>query len=101
MAEMATQKISKKRRPFEVKVDDTTLLGWVLNDIQYAEMYYAQYIQMQTIKRFQRYTAQKDSYYRQLFPNLTDRCQFVLTDVADTIDWILPSLMRIFWEATR
>ena len=77
-------------------VNEDVLLGWVNNDILAAETYYRMYLETQLIQRFQRLTGDP-RYYGQLFPNLQERCKVMTSDVADTIEWILPDLMETFW----
>lgn len=46
-------------------------------------------------ERYQIYFADKE-YYKQMFPKLSKTSSVVSTDVTDTIEWALPSLMKVF-----
>ena len=65
-------------------------------DIQAAENYFASYIKPKLIERYKIYNADSE-YYATKFPKLGKRSSVVSTDVADTVEWALPSLMRIFF----
>jgi putative portal protein len=67
----------------------------VQNDIQRAEAYQASIVEPAVRERYEIYYADKD-YYRQKFPILSKTSDLVSTDVADTIEWALPSLMKVF-----
>lgn len=72
-----------------------TVVRYVQNDIQRAEAYQASIIEPAVRERYEIYYADKD-YYRQKFPILSKTSDLVSTDVADTIEWALPSLMKVF-----
>lgn len=78
------------------KLDRETLLTWVKADIEAADLYFTDEIEEICIKRLQRFLCH-DTYYSALFPDLQKRCKLTMSDVADTIYWIIPSLMRIFF----
>lgn len=46
-------------------------------------------------ERYQIYFADKE-YYKKMFPKLSKTSSVVSTDVTDTIEWALPSLMKVF-----
>lgn len=72
------------------------ILSKVQRDIQQAENYYQTYIEPKVLERYKRYNADKD-YYREKFPRLSERSTVTSTDIADTVEWALPSLIRIFF----
>lgn len=72
-----------------------TVVRYVQNDIQRAEAYQASIVEPAVRERYDIYYADKD-YYRQKFPILSKTSDLVSTDVADTIEWALPSLMKVF-----
>lgn len=72
-----------------------TVVGYVQNDIKRAEAYSASKIEPVVKERYEIYYADKD-YYRNKFPILSKTSDLVSTDVADTIEWALPSLMKVF-----
>lgn len=72
-----------------------TVVRYVQNDIQRAEAYQASIVKPAVRERYEIYYADKD-YYRQKFPILSKTSDLVSTDVADTIEWALPSLMKVF-----
>lgn len=74
---------------------NNTVVRYVQNDIQRAEAYQASIVEPAVRERYEIYYADKD-YYRQKFPILSKTSDLVSTDVADTIEWALPSLMKVF-----
>ena len=76
--------------------DEDKLLSLVRADIQNAENFYQQVIEPKLIERYQLYNADPE-YYARKFPKLFQRSKITMTDVADTIEWAMPSLMRIFF----
>lgn len=72
-----------------------TVVRYVQNDIKRAEAYSASVIEPVVKERYEIYYADKD-YYRNKFPILSKTSDLVSTDVADTIEWALPSLMKVF-----
>ena len=72
-----------------------TVVRYVQNDIKRAEAYQGSVIERTVKERYAIYYADKE-YYRNKFPILSKTSDLVSTDVADTIDWALPSLMTVF-----
>lgn len=72
-----------------------TVVRYVQNDIKRAEAYSASVIEPVVKERYEIYYADKE-YYRNKFPILSKTSDLVSTDVADTIEWALPSLMKVF-----
>ena len=72
-----------------------TVVRYVQNDIKRAEAYSVSKIEPVVKERYEIYYADKD-YYRNKFPILSKTSDLVSTDVADTIEWALPSLMKVF-----
>jgi len=72
------------------------VLDKVKIDIENAEEYFDSYVKPKLIERYQIYNADKE-YYKTLFKKLSQRSSVVSTDVADVVEWALPSLMRIFF----
>lgn len=68
----------------------------VIHDIQAAEKFFESYVKPKIVERYQIYNASPE-YYEKIFRKLAQRSSVVSSDVADTIEWVLPSLMRIFW----
>ena len=60
-----------------------------------AEDYYIQHIRPTVEEAYDLYNADKE-YYKKKFPRISKSSNLVSTDVADTIEWALPSLMKIF-----
>ncbi|RLI97986.1 MAG: hypothetical protein DRP00_03005 [Candidatus Aenigmatarchaeota archaeon] len=79
-----------------MKLEERALLEKIRIDIESAEGYFESYIKPKLVERYQIYNADPD-YYAQKFPKLGKRSTVVSTDVADVIEWALPSLMRIFF----
>lgn len=74
---------------------DKALLKSVQADIAEAEAYQQSIIEPTVRERYQIYYADKE-YYANKFPILSKTSSLVSTDVADTIEWALPSLMKVF-----
>ena len=74
---------------------DKALLNLVKADIADAEAYQQSIIQPTVRERYNIYYADKE-YYANKFPILSKTSSLVSTDVADTIEWALPSLMKVF-----
>lgn len=74
---------------------DKTILRTVQNDIKEAEAYQADVVEKAVRERYEIYYADKE-YYKRKFPILSKTSSLVSTDVADTIEWALPSLMKVF-----
>ncbi len=74
---------------------DKTIARVVQADIKRAEAYQASVVEKAVRERYSIYFADKD-YYREKFPILSKTSSLVSTDVADTIEWALPSLMKVF-----
>lgn len=72
-----------------------TIVRYVQNDIKRAEAYQASVVAPAVRERYEIYYADK-AYYRKKFPILSKTSDLVSTDVADTIEWALPSLMKVF-----
>ena len=74
---------------------DKTIVRRIQADIASAEAYQASVVEQTVKQRYEIYYADKD-YYRNRFPILSKTSDLVSTDVADTIEWALPSLMKVF-----
>ena len=79
---------------------DRTIVTRLKEDIAEAENYQESVIKPAVIDRYQAYYADKD-YYRTKFPKLSQSSNLVSTDVSDTIEWALPSLLKIFTGSTE
>ncbi len=80
----------------KMKIDEDKLLSFVKTDIQNAEQFYEGNIQPKLVERYQLYNADPN-YYANKFKRLSKRSNIVMSDIADTIEWAMPSLMRIFF----
>lgn len=79
----------------ELEQFEKEVLANIRDDIADAEDYQNSVIEPSVKERYQIYYSDKD-YYRKLFPKLSKVSTLVSTDVADTIEWALPSLMKVF-----
>jgi hypothetical protein len=98
---MPTKKLPdlpKEKQPQKEKREALVqkITSWVLADIEAARLHYEENVLPAALKRLQRFYADKD-YYSTLFPQLSKRCGFTMSDVSDTIYWMMPSLMRVFF----
>ncbi|WP_052076856.1 hypothetical protein [Veillonella montpellierensis] len=74
---------------------DKTINRIIQADIRRAEEYQQSVIEKTVKERYEIYYADKE-YYNKKFPRLSKVSSLVSTDVADTIEWALPSLMKVF-----
>ena len=79
----------------DVKDIDRTLITRLHEDISEAENYQESIIKPAVLDRYHAYYADKE-YYKQKFPKLSQSSNLVSTDVADCLEWALPSLLKIF-----
>lgn len=80
-----------------LKKDHDKILNLVDADIASAKLHYEENIQPRALERLQRFYTDK-SYYAEKFPKTAKRgMNFTMSDIADTIYWILPALMRMFF----
>lgn len=82
------------------KIDDETLLAWVQADIDAAEKYFESTIMPKLIERYQLANADKGAYDGK-FPRLSARSRFVSRDIQNCIDWIMPSIIEIFFGSQK
>ena len=74
---------------------DKSLVTAIKRDIADAEDYQEAVILPTVKERYEIYYADKD-YYAKKFPRLSKVSTLVSTDVTDTIEWALPSLIKVF-----
>lgn len=74
---------------------DKSLVTAIQHDISDAEDYQQSVILPTVKERYEIYYADKD-YYKNKFPRLSKFSSLVSTDVTDTIEWALPSLIKVF-----
>ena len=68
----------------------------VMNEIDRANNYYEEEIEPEIIKRHKRFEGDKD-YYEKLFPKLSKISNVTASDFHDTVEWAIPSLIKVFW----
>lgn len=74
---------------------DKSLVTAIQRDISDAESYQDSVILPTVKERYEIYYADKN-YYQRKFPRLSKVSSLVSTDVTDTIEWALPSLIKVF-----
>ena len=72
------------------------ILSNIRNDISICEDYQDNVIIPSMKARYDAYYAEEE-YYKKKFKNLSKRSNIVDTSVADTVEWALPSLIRLFF----
>lgn len=77
-------------------IKDKDIKDKIKTDIETAENFFDQVIKPKLIARYKIYYSDPE-YYAQIFKKLSQRSNIVSSDVSDTIEWALPSLMRIFF----
>lgn len=82
-----------------IQVDDTTkedILRKIDEDIQIADNYYTEEIEPKVIERYEIYYADQ-KYYEKKFPKISKASSVVSCDVADTLNWAIPAIMKVFF----
>lgn len=72
------------------------LLAYLKNRHTAAQRYYEEEIEQKITERIDIYYA-KEAFYAKMFERLSEISSLTSSDVADTIEWIMPSLMKIFF----
>jgi hypothetical protein len=72
------------------------ILRKLQSDIDDSNRYYEEYIENKIIDRYDMYWAEPE-YYKKKFPKLSKSSTIVSTDVHDTIEWAMPSIMKVFF----
>lgn len=73
------------------------LLAKIKSDIEAANRYYDDDIEPLLLERNKIYHGDKE-YYRQMYPDLSEVSDLVSTDMADIIEWSMPSLMKAYFS---
>ncbi|MDT8900844.1 hypothetical protein [Anaeroselena agilis] len=76
---------------------DEDLLTKIKADIEAANRYYDSDVEPLLIERNKIYHGDKD-YYRMKYPDLSEVSDLVTTDLADIIEWSMPSLMKAYFS---
>lgn len=88
---MKTQNISDAKRQ--------EIVSKLQMDIDAANAYYEKEIEPKIMERYAIYRAEP-SFYRKMFPDLSKRSSITSTDVQDTIESTMPSMMKTFFGST-
>lgn len=72
------------------------LLNYLKNRHTSAQRYYEEEIEPKIAERLDIYYA-KEAFYAKMFERLSEISSLTSSDVADTIEWVMPSLMKIFF----
>ena len=94
-----TQPIDPKGTGGKIKLSakkKEEIVGKLKQDIQRANDYYTRTIEPEIMEKYDIFYADK-KFYERMFPRLSKRSKLTSTDVQDTIDGIMPSLMRTFF----
>ena len=68
----------------------------VKKEIDRADNYYTSEIEPDVIKRHKMYESDKE-YYKQKYPKLTNITDVTASDFHDTVEWAIPSLIKVFF----
>ena len=68
----------------------------VKREIERADHYYEEEIEPEVIKRHKIYESDA-KYYKDKFPNLTNISDVTASDFHDTVEWAIPSLIKVFF----
>jgi hypothetical protein len=80
-----------------VEKKDEELLEKIKGDIEAANRYYDSDVEPMLLERNRIYHGDKE-YYRQKYPELSEVSDLVTTDLADIIEWSMPSLMKAYFS---
>ena len=80
----------------EFNTQDVNVIKNVIALRDDANQYYESTIEQTVTSRYNTYFAEP-AFYKRKFPKLSQYSNLVSTDVADTIEWCLPSLMKVFF----
>lgn len=72
------------------------LMDYLKNRHLAAQRYYEEEIEPKVAERIDIYYA-KEAFYAKMFERLSEVSSLTASDVADTIEWVMPSLMKIFF----
>jgi len=72
----------------------------VRDELDHADSYYDSVVSVDWVRRYEEYYATEE-YYKKKFDRLSTKSNLVSTDVADTIEWALPSLMKLFFGSEK
>ncbi|MDR3563271.1 MAG: poly(3-hydroxybutyrate) depolymerase [Negativicutes bacterium] len=76
------------------------LLARLTGDIEAANRHYESDIEPLILERSRVYHGDKE-YYRQKYPDLSEVSDLVSTDLADIIEWSMPSLMKAYFSGAE
>lgn len=68
----------------------------VMHEIERADNYYEEEIEPMVIKRHKVYESDAE-YYKKKYPNLTNISDVTASDFHDTVEWAIPSLIKVFF----
>lgn len=68
----------------------------ITREIERADNYYEEEIEPNVIKRHKVYESDA-TYYRRKYPNLTNISDVTASDFHDTVEWAIPSLIKVFF----
>ena len=94
---MATDEEVKNQDPEERKEE---LLAKIKTDIEATNRYYESEVEPLLLERSKIYHGDKE-YYRQKYPDLSEVSDLVTTDLADIVEWSMPSLMKAFFSGAE
>lgn len=80
---------------FKVKLKDEEIISIIRADIENAENYFTEEI-LPKLQEYQDIYFANNEYYSKLMPVLHRQSKFISKDVASGIEWLMPSLMRVF-----
>lgn len=84
----------------QMKIDKDELKGYVEGAIRIAEDYYKNEVEPRLLEAYKRYKADQ-GFYEEKLGRLGKLSKIVSSDVADKVEWVLPSLTRIFLGSDR
>ena len=78
------------------RISDEEIIRLFTRDKDIAEEYYDTYVAPK-VKEWSDIYNGSEEYYNWLMPNLSAKSKYVSTDTYDTIEYIMPDLMKIFY----
>ena len=80
------------------KVNEEELSTRIEKQLERAEEFYESEIEENVLADRELYRASKE-YYRKKFPKVSRISEIVTSDVASTIEWAIPGVMRVFYSS--
>lgn len=90
--------MAKKKQGQGLKVDEKALASRIKDQLERAESWHEAYVEPAVLADRELYQSSKE-YYKKKFPKISRISEIVTSDVANTIEWAIPGIMRVFYSS--